>query len=155
MSTELKNELTIVRVLDAPREKVWRACREPEALQQWWGLPDGATMPVCNVDFRVGGALHFECEGHGTRIWFTCVYREIVEGEKLVLEQHKSDQSGRELDSADWPASIITLRFEDLNGKTKLTVTHTGMASALNAVDDFREGWSQSLNRLADSLTSG
>jgi hypothetical protein len=73
---------------------------------------------------------------------------------KSGLEQHKSDQSGRELDSADWPASIITLRFEDLNGKTKLTVTHTGIASELNAVDDFREGWSQSLNRLADSLTS-
>jgi uncharacterized protein YndB with AHSA1/START domain len=154
MSTELKNELTIVRVLDAPREKVWRACREPEALEQWWGLPDSATMPVCNVDFRVGGALHFECEADGTRIWFRCVCREIAEGEKLVLEQHKSDESGRELDSADWPASTITLRFEDLNGKTKLTVTHTGMASSLHAVDDFREGWSQSLNRLADSLTS-
>jgi uncharacterized protein YndB with AHSA1/START domain len=154
MSTELKNELTIVRVLDAPREKVWRACREPEALEQWWGLPDSATMPVCNVDFRVGGALHFECEADGTRIWFRCVCREIAEGEKLVLEQHKSDESGRELDSADWPASTITLRFEDLNGKTKLTVTHTGMASSLHAVDDFREGWSQSLNRLADNLTS-
>jgi uncharacterized protein YndB with AHSA1/START domain len=154
MSAEMKNELTIVRVLDASRRKVWRACREPEALEQWWGLPDGATMPTCNVDFRVGGALHFECAFRGTTMWFTCVYREIAEGEKLVLEQHKSDPSGRELDSSDWPASIITLRFEDLHGKTKLTVTHTGMASSLNAVDDFKEGWSQSLNRLADSVTS-
>lgn len=154
MDIDSKNELTIVRVLDAPLENVWRACIEPEALRQWWGLPEGATMPVCNVDFRVGGAVHFECEHRGAHIWFTCVYREIVDGEKLVLEQHKSDRTGRELDSADWPASLITLRFEQLAGKTKLTVTHTGMASASNAVDDFKAGWSQSLDRLRGMLSN-
>ncbi len=150
--TSSKNELTIVRLLDTRREKVWRACVEREALRQWWGMPKGASMPFCEVDFRVGGALLFEVDHDGGRLWFKCVYREIIEGERLVLEQHKSDEAGRELDSPGWPASTITLVFEDLNGKTKLTVTHAGMASELNPIELFKEGWSESLDRLADSL---
>ena len=154
MTTDTKNELTIVRVLDAPRENVWRACREPDALEQWWGLPNGATMPVCRVDFRVGGSLHCQIQPPGgTEIWFKWIYREIVAGERLVLEQHFSDESGSERDSRERPASTITLRFEDMNGKTKLTIVHAGMASAMYPVADYTEGWSQSLDRLADCLT--
>ena len=153
MNTDLKNELIIIRTLDAPREKVWLAFREPDALKEWWGQPRGATMPTCNVDFRVGGALHFEVElPGGERFWFKCIYREIVEGEWLVMEQHSSDDRGLTLDTPERPASTITLRFEDLGGKTKLTVTHAGMASHVHSVRQFREGWSQSLDRLADSL---
>ena len=153
MNTAVKNELIIVRVLNAPRERVWRACSEPDALRQWWGLPKDASMPFCKVDFRVGGALHFRAQrGDGTEIWFKCIYREIVACEKLVMEQHLSDENGRELDSPARPASTIILRFEDLDGKTKLTVMHAGMASEEFPAEMFKEGWSQSLDRLADSL---
>ncbi|HXC55698.1 MAG TPA: SRPBCC domain-containing protein [Rhizomicrobium sp.] len=153
MTTESKNELTIVRVLDAPREKVWRACRDVEALRQWWGQPKDATMPTCQVDFRVGGALLCEIEPtDGAKLWFKWIYREIVEGEFLVLEQHLSDAHGRELDSPERPVSTVTLRLEDMNGKTKLTVTHVGMASDVYRVEAFKQGWSQSLDRLAASL---
>jgi uncharacterized protein YndB with AHSA1/START domain len=149
MNTALKNELTIVRVLDARRDIVWRACREPDALKEWWGLPNGATMPFCKVDFRVGGTLHIQVVlPDGTKLWFKWNYREIVEGEKQVLEQHFSDEGGRELDSVEWPASTVTLRFEDLNGKTKLTIVHTGAASERNPIELYEEGWSQSLGRL-------
>ncbi len=96
-----KNELTIIRMLNAPREKVWRACREPEALKAWWGLPNNATMPTCNIDFRLDGVLHCQIMHRGTEIWFKWIYREIVEDEKLVMEQHLSDAAGRELDSPE------------------------------------------------------
>lgn len=151
---DLKNELTIVRMLDAPRAKVWRACKEPEALKQWWGLPTGATMHTCQVDFRIGGTMLCEIEPpNHERIWFVWTYREIVEGERLVLEQHASDESGRELDTPDRPVSLVTLTLEDANGKTKLTVTHAGMASAKYRVEDFKAGWSQSLDQLDTHLT--
>jgi uncharacterized protein YndB with AHSA1/START domain len=154
MTAQAKNQLTIVRVFDAPREKVWRACREREALRQWWGQPKDATMPFCSVDFRVGGSLHFEArQVDGTGVWVKCIYREIIEGEKLVMEQHMSDESGTQRDSADWPASLITLRFEDVNGRTKLTITHAEMASAAHPIEQYGQGWSQSLDRLADSLS--
>jgi uncharacterized protein YndB with AHSA1/START domain len=154
MTAELKDELTIVRVLNAPREKVWRAFSQQEALMQWWGQPKDATMPFCKVDFRVGGSLNFTVQqADGTLHWVKCIYREIVEGEKLVLEQHISDESGSQLDPPGWPASTITLLLEDMSGKTKLTVTHAGMASEAHPVEQFKEGWSQSLDRLADSLS--
>ena len=93
-----KNEVTIIRMLDAPREKVWRAFREPEALKQWWGLPKGAAMLTCEVDFRVGGAFLCEIEQPGwPRIWFKWIYREIIEGAWVVLEQHFSDAAGSEM----------------------------------------------------------
>lgn len=153
MNADPKNELTIVRILVAPREKVWRACSETDALRQWWGLPSGASMPFCEVDFRVGGALHFMAEqSGGAAIWIKCIYREIVEGRRLVMEQHLSDESGSERDSPEWPASTITLCLEELNGKTKLTVVHAGMASRERPIEQFKEGWSQSLDRLGDSL---
>ncbi len=153
MKTDPKNELTIVRVLDAPRDKVWRACREVEALRQWWGQPEDATMPFCTVDFRVGGALHFGVERPGhAQIWFKCFYRDIVEGELLVLEQHLSDAAGRELDSAEWPASTITLRLEDRGGKTKLTVVHAGIGFGRATIENYNQGWSETLDRLAACL---
>ncbi|HEX4302106.1 MAG TPA: SRPBCC domain-containing protein [Rhizomicrobium sp.] len=152
MTADTENRLTIVRVLGAPREKVWRALREPEALAQWWGLPDGAAMPTCTIDFRVGGALHCRILHDGAEIWFKWIYREIVEGEWLVMEQHFSDAAGRELDSAARPVSTITLRLEDMDGKTKLTVTQAGMASGVHPVEAYKQGWSESLGRLAESL---
>jgi uncharacterized protein YndB with AHSA1/START domain len=110
-------------------------------------------MPVCKVDFRVGGTLLFKVAlPDGAIFWFKTIYREIVAGEWLVLEQHFSDETGAELDSTDRPTSTITLRLEDANGKTKLTVTQAGMASELHAVEDFEAGWSQSLDRLVASL---
>lgn len=153
MTTDLKNELTIVRMLDAPRAKVWRALKEVEALKQWWGLPKGAVMPTCKLDFHVGGAMLCEIAMTGqAALWFKWTYREIVEGETLVMEQHASDASGRELVTPDRPVSMVRLRLEDANGKTKLTVTHTGMASSVHRVEDFKEGWSQSLHRLQEHL---
>jgi uncharacterized protein YndB with AHSA1/START domain len=153
MTVDPKNALTIVRMLNAPREKVWRACSAPEALVQWWGMPTAANMPTCKIEFRVGGAMLCEIEpSDGTRLWFKWIYREIVEGERLVLEQHYSDANGRELDSPERPASTVTLRLEDMDGKTKLTIVHAGMASHLYPVEAYKAGWSQSLDRLADCL---
>lgn len=153
MSAQPDNALTIVRLLDAPREKVWRACREIEALRQWWGMPDGATMPFCTLDFRVGGTLHFQVEiPDGRTIWIKCIYREIVEGEKLVMEQYHCDASGKELVSPDWPVSTIALAFESVGAKTKLTVVQSGMASAAHPIEQYQAGWSQSLGRLIAHL---
>ena len=153
MTTDFKNELTIVRVLNAPRDKVWRACRDVEALKQWWGLPTTAAMPGCTVDFRVGGAMHCEIVHDGNTVWFKWIYREIAENEKLVLEQHFSDADGNDRDSPARPVSMVTLLLEDMDGKTKLTVTHTGMASHVHAVEDYKQGWSESLDRFGDCLT--
>lgn len=150
-----KNALTIVRVIEAPRAKVWQACRDVQALKQWWGMPAGATMHTCQLEFRVGGAMLCEIEvPDGSKLWFKWIYREIVEGARLVLEQHFSDADGRNLDTAERPVSMVELSLDDANGKTRLTVTQTGMASEKHRVEDFKEGWSQSLHRLEVHLAT-
>jgi uncharacterized protein YndB with AHSA1/START domain len=154
MGEHSKNELTMVQVLDARLERVWQACRNPEMLREWWGMPHGVTMPVCTLEFRVGGELHFATQRPGNQpMWFKCIYRKIEERKQLVLEQHRSDESGAERDSPEWPASTITLQFEDVNGKTRLKVVHVGMASERASVEDYRQGWSETLGRLAACLS--
>ncbi len=151
---DVKNELSIVRLLDAPRAKVWQALREVDALKQWWGLPTGATMPTCKLDFRIGGAML--CEIVMTdrpTLWFKWKYREIVEGARLVMEQHFSDAEGRELDAPERPMSMVTLDIEDANGKTKMTIHQSGMVTDVYRLEDFQAGWAQSLDQLDQHFT--
>jgi len=51
-------ELVMERILDAPRERVWKAGTDPEQMMRWWG-PERFTAPVCKIDLRVGGKYHF------------------------------------------------------------------------------------------------
>ena len=56
MAREIKNreEISITRVYDAPRELLWKAWTDPEQLKRWWG-PKAFTTPVSTIDLRVGG----------------------------------------------------------------------------------------------------
>ncbi len=72
-----------------------------------------------------------------------------------MLEQNYSDEQGRELNTADRPASTITLTLEDLGEKTKLTVVHRDMASRAVPIHLFKQGWGESLDRLVESLKRG
>jgi len=155
MTMDPQSELIMVRLFDAPLDVVWRACRTSEALKAWWGQPTDAVMPLCTVDFRVGGTLHYgTCRPGRPLIWFLCRYLEIVEGRRLVLTQHRSDETGQALDSPLWPASTITLDFEEVSGRTGLTVHHAGMVSERASADDYRQGWTETLDRLAGHLAT-
>jgi uncharacterized protein YndB with AHSA1/START domain len=60
-------EVHLTRILDAPRELVFKAWTEPKHLAQWWG-PRGFSNPVCKLDLRVGGAILIHmCAPDGTR----------------------------------------------------------------------------------------
>jgi hypothetical protein len=51
-------EITVTRVLDAPRELVWRAWAEPERLARWWGKRGWNAVPSSiTMDVRPGGAF--------------------------------------------------------------------------------------------------
>jgi uncharacterized protein YndB with AHSA1/START domain len=49
------HELTLTRLIDAPRAKLFRCFREPDLLKQWFA-PKPYTVPIAELDFRVGGA---------------------------------------------------------------------------------------------------
>lgn len=146
METENK-ELTITRVLDAPRELVWKVWTDPKHLAQWWG-PHGFTAPTCEMDLKPGGALRIHMEHPAfPNHWMKGVFKEIIPPEKLVFT------SGAFI-GEDGKAGIETsntITLEDLGGRTRLTINAvvTKLAPEFtSAYEGMNEGWNQSLDKL-------
>jgi uncharacterized protein YndB with AHSA1/START domain len=151
-------ELVITRIFDAPRNLVWKIWTEPEHVMEWWG-PKGFTAPIIKTDFRVGGKSLLRMRSpEGEDYWSTGVYREIVEQEKIVTTDSFSDAQGNVVPashygmSGDWPLELlVTVTFEEDNGKTKLTLRHEGFPDVENR-DLAKAGWNESLDKLAEYL---
>lgn len=79
-----ERELVIQRVFDAPRGLVFDAMTKPELVRRWLLGPPGWTMPVCEIDLRVGGKFRYVWRKDGTDMGMGGVYREIVRPERLV-----------------------------------------------------------------------
>jgi uncharacterized protein YndB with AHSA1/START domain len=150
-------ELVITRIFDAPRELVWKAWTEPERAMRWWG-PKGYTSPACEIDLRIGGKYLWAMRSpEGQDLWSTGVYREIVPLERLVCTNSFADENGNPVPAshygidADLPLEMVTeLTFEDLGGKTKLTLRHQFPAGEMS--DMATAGWNESFDKLAESL---
>jgi len=164
MVSRVENDriLVLERVFDAPRDLVFRMFKEAEHLKRWWG-PRGWEIPVCNIDFRAGGVWHYcmKCvdqnqgQFYGMESWGKGVYKEIVEPEKIVYNDYFSDAEGNIDESL--PATLTTMEFIDLDGKTKL-VNRSEYASteALKTVMDMgmMQGISETWDRLGELLES-
>jgi uncharacterized protein YndB with AHSA1/START domain len=149
-----ERELVIERIFDAPRELVFRAWTDPKHMGRWWG-PHGFTNPVCELDVRPGGAIRIDMTGPDGVVYpMNGVFHEIVEPERLVFTSSAfADQDGH-----DQLEVRNTITFADEGGKTKLTVRAAVVRSTpevAGALEGMEEGWSQSLDRLAQVLAKG
>ena len=153
------SELVIARTFDAPRERVWKAWTDPEQAKRWWG-PKGFTAPFIKIDFRVGGKYLFCMRSpEGKDYWSTGMYREIVPPEKFVATDSFADPKGKVVPAsyygmdADFPLELLwTVTLEDLGGKTKMTLRHSGFPAG-PARTGAEQGWGESFEKLAASLT--
>lgn len=149
--------LVITRDFDAPRSLVFKAWTDPDQVMNWWG-PKGFTTPFCSIDLRPGGIFHYCMRSpEGKNFWGRGVYREIVPLERIVCTDSFSDEKGNVVPathygmSADFPLEmLLTVTFEEHEGKTKLTLRHVGIPSAEG--DSCNTGWTESLERLAEHL---
>ncbi len=58
VATPSETEISSTRLFDAPRDLVFEVMSKPEHIKEWWGrLGEGYSVPVCEVDFRVGGRV--------------------------------------------------------------------------------------------------
>jgi uncharacterized protein YndB with AHSA1/START domain len=140
-------EITITRVYDAPRELVWKAWTKPEELVEWWG-PSGWSTPLDTVTMEVwpGGTFRLtSISDEGAEMPVVGTYREVVEPERLVLEEPG--------EHAWHDGSVSTVTFTDLgDGRTEITLTATIETTAemrVNAEDGMRG----TLDRLAEHLS--
>jgi uncharacterized protein YndB with AHSA1/START domain len=143
-----ERELTITRILDAPRELVFKAWTEPEHLMRWWG-PHCFTNPACEVDLRPGGKWRIVMRApDGTEYPCGGVYREIVPPERLVFTNNAFDQQGTPL-----LEGLTTVTFLEVGDKTKLVLETraVGLVSyAAQMLAGMEAGWTQSLEKLAE-----
>lgn len=152
------SDLVITRIFDAPRALVWKAWTDPQHTMRWWG-PKGFTSPTCKIDLRVSGKYLFCMKApDGKEYWSTGEYREIVPIERVVCTDHFSDERGNIIPAStyglgeDWPDElVVTVTFEDVGGKTKLTLRHAGIPAG-NMKEMTGAGWNESLDKLAESL---
>ncbi len=104
----------LTRVLDAPRDVVFKAWTDPKCVAEWWGS-NGFTNPVCELDLRPGGTIRIHMRGpHGTVYPMTGVYQEVVPPERLVLTSAALDANGNPMFEV-----LTTVTFAEESGKTK------------------------------------
>lgn len=146
--------VTVERVFDAPRELVWRMWAEPEHFARWYG-PSGFTLPVCEIDFRVGGRHLWGMRSpDGQEMFSTGVYQEIVPLERFVATDSFADKDGNLVSMGEGhpTETILTMTLEDLgDGKTKMTLRQTGWADPGMAAG-AGGGWNQAFDKLEAAL---
>ncbi len=82
-----ERETVITRLFDAPPVLVFDAWTKPELVRRWLG-PDDFTLETCEIELRVGGKyLYAGRSGRGARVRWGGVYREIVQGARLVMTE--------------------------------------------------------------------
>jgi uncharacterized protein YndB with AHSA1/START domain len=153
-----KKDLIITRIFDAPRGLVWKAWTEPDRVKKWWG-PKFFTAPVLNMDLHVGGKYLSCMRGPDNKdYWSTGVFREIIPMKRLIYTDSFADEKGKKVPashygmSGDWPSELlVTVTFDDIGGKTKMTLEHAGLPAGQMS-DLARVGWNESFDKLADSI---
>jgi uncharacterized protein YndB with AHSA1/START domain len=116
VTTPSEEEVCLSRVFNAPRRLVFEAMSRPEHVKQWWGrLGEGYSVPVCEIDLRVGGKWRFVNRHPRGEVTFYGEYREISPPGRLVFTEI----------FADYPdtVSVVTTVLTEENGKTLMTAT--------------------------------
>jgi uncharacterized protein YndB with AHSA1/START domain len=152
VTTPSEREIAMTRVFQAPRTLVFDAHTKPELVKRWLLGPDGWSMPVCEIDLRVGGAYRYvwRREKDGSEMGMGGVYREIAAPERLVNTER--------FDESWYPGEALdTIVLVEWGGKT--TLTQTVLYESRDARDavlksGMESGVTASYDRLADLLST-
>jgi uncharacterized protein YndB with AHSA1/START domain len=118
VTTPSATEIRMTRLFDAPRHLVFEAMTKAEHVKRWWGrLGEGYSVPVCEIDLRLGGKWRFVNRHPKGEVAFRGEYREIVPPSRLVFTET--------MEPHPEPGSIVAADFTEEGGQTRLTVTAT------------------------------
>jgi uncharacterized protein YndB with AHSA1/START domain len=139
-------EIVTSRVLDAPRDLVFKAFTDPKHIVHWWG-PNGFTNTIQKMDVRPGGVWEFVMHGpDGVDYPNRIVYVEVKKPERLVYDHGPA------------PRFHVTVTFEEHRRKTKVTMRALFETAAERdrVVEEFGaiEGAKQTLARLSEYLVN-
>jgi uncharacterized protein YndB with AHSA1/START domain len=153
MTTEAKaattsdRELVLTRIINAPREKVFKAWTDPELLKQWFA-PLPYTTPKAELEVRPGGSnLIVMRDAAGNDFPNRGVYLDVVENERLVF----TDAYTKAWEPSGKPFMTVILTFEDEGGKTNYTARVLHWTAADRETHEkmgFYQGWGQCTDQL-------
>jgi uncharacterized protein YndB with AHSA1/START domain len=152
LTTRGDREIVMTRDFAAPRRLVFDAFTKPELVKQWLLGPPGWSMPVCEIDLKVGGRYRYvwRQDSDGSEMGMGGVYREIVPQERVVCTEV--------FDEAWYPGEAVgTLILSEQGGRT--TVTQTVLYQSREARDavlksGMEQGVAASYDRLAELMSS-
>jgi uncharacterized protein YndB with AHSA1/START domain len=131
------------RLLPAPRERVFKACTDPQELPKWWG-PRGFTTTHVELDLRVGGRYRFTMQPpDGERFHLSGEFLEIAPPARLTYtfrwdEPHPDDHE-----------TVVTLSFGDRGESTEVLFTQgTFKTEERRALHE--QGWTDGFERLQE-----
>ncbi|ATQ43629.1 SRPBCC family protein [Caulobacter mirabilis] len=116
VSTPSDREVVVERVVNAPRALVFDCHVTPALMKRWLLGPEGWTMPVCEIDLKVGGAYRYGWRGvNGEEMFMSGEYREVLAPERIVQTQFFNDDPASE--------TLVTLELIERDGRTTIRNT--------------------------------
>jgi uncharacterized protein YndB with AHSA1/START domain len=151
ITTPTEREIAITRVFHAPRTLVFEAFTRPELVKQWLLGPDGWTMPVCEIDLRVGGSYRYVWRHvNGNEMGMGGIYREVETPARIV--------STEKFDESWYPGEAVgTIVLVEQGGNTTLTQTilyETREARDAVLKSPMEDGVGAGYDRLAELLAT-
>ena len=140
------NAVQLTRQIRAKPERVFRAFTDAKDLKHWFA-PQGFSVPVAEVDLRVGGSYRISMRAPDGKV-HTAIgeYREITPPRRLVYTWRW--EGGMEGDESE---TLVTVEFRERGGATEVVFTHEGFPEKVSR-DKHNEGWTSILERLAEFL---
>ena len=153
-----KDAVVIERYFDAPVDLIWQMWTDPEHFKQWYG-PTGFTVPVAEMDVRVGGKrlICMASPDGRMKMWTTGEYIEVAPNQRLVYTDSPADENGNVVSPSaigmpeGYPTTTeVTVLLENLDGRAKMVMTHAGIPAGSGAAG----GWAQAFEKLVDHIES-
>ena len=138
--------ITITRIFDAPRERVWKEWIEPERFSDWFGGPAVVPRSTVEMDVRPGGSwrLTMFADPGRREINWRGEYREVVEPERLVFTITDEPADNYEL---------ITVVLTDLgDGRTEMFFQQRGGKLSAEEYERAGQGWGSFFDRIVERL---
>src|SRR5688572_12440608 len=148
------------REFDAPRERVFNAFSNADALNAWWG-PIETKNSVIKLDFRPRGIFHYKMESQGKITYGRFLFGKIQPFELLEFTNAFADENAKVVRA---PFDILIpleifyrLQFTEHNGKTTIAMTGQAVNASLEELEGFRSielGMQRGFGATFDKLSS-
>lgn len=154
-------EYVYERIFNAPLSKVWKLWTDPELLSQWYG--PGIETIIHQFDLKPGGEWRNEMSWGDKKDLSKMTFQEVVPEAKIVWHHSSVDSDWNVISNPmmpDWPKVLLTtVTFEEVAGKTKVTLKQVPIDAAQNEIDCFAKmmsgmdnGWGAGFNIIEEMI---